>query len=208
MSKLVKELVIKDLRRQLSGVNDALLVNVVGLNAMKTSKLRKELRGKNMQLEVVKNSLARRAAEGTPLAAAFQGIEGTLAIVWGGEDIVALAKEVARIAGAKEFEGFEARGGAIDGAKLSPAQVKAVSTWPTRQEQLSLLVGQILAPGAILVGQLKAAGGVLAGQIKQRIEDLEKNAPAAAAEAAPAGTASESPAGAPPASALPESPAG
>ncbi len=206
MSKLVKELVIKDLRRQLSGVNDALLVNVVGLNAMKTSKLRKELRGKNMQLEVVKNSLARRAAEGTPLAAAFQGIEGTLAIVWGGEDIVALAKEVARIAGAKEFEGFEARGGAIDGAKLSPAQVKAVSTWPTRQEQLSLLVGQILAPGAILAGQLKAAGGVLASQIKQRIEDLEKNAPAA--EAAPASAAPEPPASAPPASAPPEAPAG
>jgi ribosomal protein L10 len=201
MSKLVKELVIKDLRRQLSGVNDALLVNVVGLNAMKTSKLRKELRGKNMQLEVVKNSLARRAAEGTPLAAAFQGIEGTLAIVWGGEDIVALAKEVARIAGAKEFEGFEARGGAIDGAKLSPAQVKAVSTWPTRQEQLSLLVGQILAPGAILAGQLKAAGGVLASQIKQRIDDLEKNAPAA--EAAPASAAPG-----PPASAPPEAPAG
>ena len=127
-----------------------------------------------------------------------------MAIVWGGEDIVALAKEVARIAGAKEFEGFEARGGAIDGAKLSPAQVKAVSTWPTRQEQLSLLVGQILAPGAILVGQLKAAGGVLASQLKQRVEDLEKNAPvpaagaAATAEAAPASAPTEPPASAPP----------
>jgi large subunit ribosomal protein L10 len=184
MSKTVKELVINDLRRQLSGVNDALLVNVVGLDAIRTSKLRKELRGKNMKLEVVKNSLARRAAEGTPLAAAFQGVEGTLAIIWGGEDIVALAKEVARVAGAKEYEGFSARGGAIDGAKLTAAQVKQVSTWPTRQEQLSLLVGQILAPGAILAGQLSAAGGILAGQIKQRAEDLEKAAPAG--EAAPA----------------------
>jgi ribosomal protein L10 len=207
MSKTVKELVINDLRRQLSGVNDALLVNVVGLNALKTSKLRKELRGKNMQLEVIKNSLARRAAEGTPLAAAFQGVEGTLAIVWGGEDIVALAKEVARIAGAKEYEGFEARGGAIDGAKLSAAQVKQVSTWPTRQEQLSLLVGQILAPGAILVGQLSSIGGVLAGQIKQRVEDLEKAAPAASAEAAPAAApAASAPEAAPPAVAPPTEP--
>ena len=153
-----------------------------------------------MQLEVVKNSLARRAAEGTPLAAAFQGVEGTLAIVWGGEDIVALAKEVARVAGAKEYEGFSARGGAIDGSKLSAEQVKAVSTWPTRQEQLSLLVGQILAPGAILVGQLMAAGGVLAGQLKQRVEDLEKAGPTAG-EAPPAEATAAPPAAAPPAEA-------
>ena len=42
-------------------MNDALLVNVVGLDAIRTTKLRKELRAKNIQLEVVKNSLARRA---------------------------------------------------------------------------------------------------------------------------------------------------
>ena len=72
MSKLVKDLVTKDLRGQLAGVSDALLVNVVGLDAIRTSKLRRELRSKNIHLEVVKNSLARRAAEGTPLAAAFE----------------------------------------------------------------------------------------------------------------------------------------
>ena len=60
-------------------------MNVVGLDAIRTTKLRKELRGKNIKLEVIKNSLARRATEGTPLAAAFEGVEGTLAIVWGGE---------------------------------------------------------------------------------------------------------------------------
>ena len=193
MSKTVKELVVSDLKRQLSGVGDALLVNVVGLDSIRTSKLRKELRKKNIQLEVVKNSLARRATEGTPLAAAFVGVEGTLAIVWGADDIVALAKEIARLTEAKEFEGFTARGGALDGAKLTAEEVKQVSKWPTRQEQLSILLGQILAPGAILAGQLSAAGGVLAGQIKQRADDLEKAAPAEGA--APAEAAAPTPAG-------------
>src|SRR5215472_565372 len=109
MSKTVKNLVADDLRKQLRGVNDALLVNVVGLDAIRTTKLRKELRAKNIKLEVVKNSLARRATEGTPLAAAFEGVEGTLAIIWGGSDIVSLAKEVARITTVKEFEKFGAR---------------------------------------------------------------------------------------------------
>ncbi len=182
MSKTVKNLVADDLRKQLRGVNDALLVNVIGLDAIRTTKLRKELRAKNISLEVVKNSLARRATEGTPLAAAFQGVEGTLAIVWGGGDIVSLAKEIDRLTALKEFEKFTARGGAMDGAKLSPEEVKQVSKWPSREEQLSLLVGQVLSPGAKLASQLIAMGGAVASQIKQRAEDLEKNAPAPAAE--------------------------
>ncbi len=182
MSKLVKNLVSNDLRKQLTGVSDALLVNVVGLDAIRTTKLRKELRAKNITLEVVKNSMARRATEGTPLAAAFQGVEGTLAIVWGGSDIVSLAKEITRLAGLKEFDKFSARGGAMDGAKLTADDVKQVSTWPSREEQLSLLVGQILSPGAKLSSQLTAIAGAVASQIKQHAEDLEKNAPPPTAE--------------------------
>jgi large subunit ribosomal protein L10 len=186
MSKLVKNLVSNDLRKQLTGVSDALLVNVVGLDAIRTTKLRKELRAKNITLEVVKNSMARRATEGTPLAAAFQGVEGTLAIVWGGSDIVSLAKEITRLAGLKEFDKFSARGGAMDGAKLTADDVKQVSTWPSREEQLSLLVGQILSPGAKLSSQLTAIAGAIASQIKQHAEDLEKNAPPPNNETPPA----------------------
>jgi ribosomal protein L10 len=182
MSKTVKNLLVEDLRSKLQGVNDCLLVNVIGLNSEKTSKLRSELRKKNIHLQVIKNSMAQRAVEGTPLAPALQGVEGTLAVVWGSDDVVALAKHVVRLTELKEFQGFEARGGAIDGAKVPPAQVKVVSTWPSRAEQLSILVGQILGPGATLAAQLTGIGGTLAGQIKQKIEDLEKGEAAAPAE--------------------------
>jgi ribosomal protein L10 len=181
MSKAVKNLLIDDLRARLQGVNDCLLMNVIGLNSEKSSKLRAELRKKNIHLQVIKNSMARRATEGTPIAAAFEGLEGSLAIVWGSEDVVSLAKEVIRLAEAKEFQGFEARGGAIEGAKIPPQQVKVVSTWPSRGEQLSILAGQILGPGATLASQLIGAGGTLAAQIKQKIEDLEKSEEAAPA---------------------------
>jgi ribosomal protein L10 len=186
MSKFVKDLLTRDLRSQLTGVNDALLVNVVGLNSLRTSKLLTELRKKNIKLEVIKNSTARRATEGTPLAPAFEGIEGTLAIVWGADDFVSLTKEIVRLTEAKDFEGFTARGGAMDGAKLSPAQVKDVSKWPSRQEQLSLLVGQILGPGSRLSSQIGGAGGALVSQVKTHAENLEKaGGEAPPAEAAP-----------------------
>ncbi len=182
MSKFVKDLLTRDLKTQLNGVNDALLVNVVGLDSLKTTKLRGELRKKNIKLEVVKNSMARRATEGTPLSKAFEGIEGTLAIVWGADDFVSLTKEIVRLTEAKEFEGFTARGGAMDGAKLNTAEVKEVSKWPSRQEQLSMLVGQILGPGSRLAGQLKGGSGAIVSQIKTHVENLEK----AGSESAPA----------------------
>jgi large subunit ribosomal protein L10 len=178
MSKFVKNLISDDLRGRLAGVESALLVSVAGLDANKNSRLRKTLREKNIHLMVIKNSLARRATEGTPLAAAFEQMEGSLAVVWGSEDIVSLAKEITALAGDKQYEPFAARGGVMDGGRMTAEQVAAVSKWPSRQEQLSILLGQILSPGATLVAQLTAAGGSLASQIKQKGEEAEGGAEA------------------------------
>jgi large subunit ribosomal protein L10 len=171
MSKHVKDLITNDFKNRLQGVTDALLVNVIGIDANLNVVLRRQLREKNITLMVIKNSLARRATEGTPLAAAFEGIEGTLALVWGGEDIVSLAKEVDRFAQDKDYEAFCMRGGVMEGKALSAEEAHQLAKWPSRTEQLSLLVGQILSPGATLAGQLLAPGGSLASQIKQKAED-------------------------------------
>lgn len=183
MSKLVKDLITDHVRDRLSGASDLLLLNVSGLDANLNYELRKELRSKNIQLMMVKNRLARRATEGTAVAPAFEGISGSTAVVWGGEDIISLSKEVARLVKEKKYAKLESRGGVMDGAKLSPDQVEEVSKWPSRAEQLSLLVGQILSPGASLVSQLGAAGGALASQIKQKGEGAEEAPAAEASEA-------------------------
>ena len=167
MSKYVKQLVTNHLRDRLEGVEEALLVNVIGMDANANNRLRGELSEKSIHLLVVKNSMAKRATEGTPLAIAFEGLEGSAALVWGGDDFVSLAKEVVRLAGEKEYDKLIPTGGVMDGERLSPERVVEVSKWPTRQEQLSLLVGQILSPGASLSSQLIAAGGALASQIEK-----------------------------------------
>lgn len=188
MSKLVKDLLTDQLKRDLDGVQDLLLVNVVGLTAIRTTNLRRTLCEKNIHLRVVKNSLARRATEGTQLAPAFEGSEGTLAMVWGASDIVALAKEIVKLAGEKEYEAFRAKGGVMGGSKLAAEEVDTISKWPSREEQLSLLLGQILSPGAKLASQLISVGGALASQIKSHSEGQDGEGEAAA-EAAPAETA-------------------
>jgi large subunit ribosomal protein L10 len=168
MSKYVKNLITEHLRERLSGVNDAVLVNVIGLSGNANHRLRTELQNKQIHLMVVKNSLAARATEGTPLSAMFEGLGGTAAICWGGEDIVTLAKEVTRLTRDEQFPALVPRGGVIDGQRISDVQVAEVSRWPSRLELLSIVSGQILSPAAILAGQLTSTAGALASQIEQR----------------------------------------
>jgi large subunit ribosomal protein L10 len=171
MSKYLKNLITDDLRKRLGGVSDLLVVDIAGLEANKNVELRKKLREKKIQLLLVKNSLARRATEGTALAPAFEGIEGSAAVVWGGEDIVSLAKEITRLTKEKSYEKLLPKGGVMGGSKLSAGDVEKVSKWPSRDEQLSLLVGQILSPGATLSAQLLSPGAKLASQVKKKGEE-------------------------------------
>jgi large subunit ribosomal protein L10 len=199
MSKKVKELVSNDIKNRLRNVNDALLVNMIGMNSSSTYTLRKELRSKNIKVLVVKNSMAARAAAGSSLAKIFDGVSGSAAICWGGEDIVSLAKAITEVIKSEKFPAFQPRGGVMDGEQLSADQVADVAKWPSRTEQLSLLLGQICSVGSRLNGQLLAVGGALASQISEKAkgggEAAASETPSAEASAAEA--AGEAPAEAP-----------
>ena len=168
MSKYLKNLMTDELKGKLSGVGDALVVDVIGMEANASVELRRSLREKNMHLMVVKNSLARRATEGTTLAPAFEGATGTSAVVWGGEDVVSLAKE-SRASGRDKLSTSLSRRRAASWMARSclPTTSQSVSKWPSREEQLSLLMGQILGPGATLSAQLLGPAKLLASQVKQ-----------------------------------------
>lgn len=174
MSKYVKELVTRDIKRQLDGVQDAVLVSYVGMDANATNRLRGELEGKDIHMLVVKNSLARRATDGSQLAPAFEGASGQVAVCWGSTDFVSLVKEIVRLDKDETTYGkFKASGGVMDGERLDADALKAVSKWPSREEQISLLVGQILSPGAQLSAAMLGPGAALASQIKKKGEDDE-----------------------------------
>ncbi|MBM4020879.1 MAG: 50S ribosomal protein L10 [Planctomycetes bacterium] len=177
MSKAIKDMLVADLKHRLKDVGDVIVVSLGQLDAQKTTQLRQALRKKHIHLQLVKNSLAQRAVAGTPLSPAMDKAAGMLALAWGGEDIVDLAKEIDRLANESAFQGFECRGGALDGGRLDADDVKKVAKWPSRLEQLSVLSGQISSLAGILAGQITGAGGTLAGQIASRVEDLEKAAP-------------------------------
>ncbi|MEM6691024.1 MAG: 50S ribosomal protein L10 [Planctomycetota bacterium] len=174
MSKYVKQLVTRDIARRLEGVEDAVLVSTSGMDANTTNELRGELEAKDIHMLVVKNSLARRATEGTSLAPAFEGAKGQVSVCWGSTDFVSLVKEVVRLDKDEEkYDKFEAAGGVMDSEALDAEGLKAVSKWPSREEQIAMLVGQILGPGSQLSAALLGPGKQLASQVKKISEGDE-----------------------------------
>ena len=176
MSKYVKNLMTGEIRSRLEGVEDAVVANVVGMDSDASFRIRKALRDKGINMLVVKRSLAGRAVLETRLGPIFEKQQGSVAVVWGCEDFVSLCKALTAIDKSQEFKGFELKDGVMDGEALTAEQVKDISKWPNREEQISLLVGQILSPGSNLSGQLLGAGSKLASQIKKLVENMEEGA--------------------------------
>jgi large subunit ribosomal protein L10 len=138
------------------------------MDANTTNELRGELDKKDIHMLVVKNSLARRATEDTQLSPAFEGASGQVGVCWGSTDFVSLVKELVLLDKNKDkYDKFVASGGVMDGERLDAERLKEVSKWPSRDEQISLLVGQILAPGANLSAALLGPGKLLNSQIKK-----------------------------------------
>jgi large subunit ribosomal protein L10 len=172
MSKFVKQLVTRDIAKKLQGVDDAVMVSTIGMDANTTNALRGELGKKDIHMLVVKNSLGRRARRALAWRRCSKAQRakwlsaGVRPISWrSSKKIVKLDKD------AGQFSKFKAEGGVLDGERLNPEQLKAVSKWPSREEQISILVGQILSPGAQLAGALLGPGGKLASQIKKKGEE-------------------------------------
>ena len=173
MSKFVKQLVSDSIQKRLVNAQYAMLVAFAGLNANANHRLRSILAEKGIQMTVVKNSMAKRATEGTVIGPVFENLTGQCAVCWGSTDIVGLAKELVKLTKDKTLKGFEIKAAVMDGEALDAAQAVDVSKWPTREEQIAMVLGQIVGVGAKLNSQLIAVGGGLASQIKQIAEKSE-----------------------------------
>src|SRR5688572_27101434 len=92
VSRAEKEQELQDLAVAFKSADSAIVVDYKGLNVPQVTELRRQIRGARAQYRVVKNTLARRASQGTKLSALESSFDGTTAIAYTGNDAVALAK--------------------------------------------------------------------------------------------------------------------
>ena len=173
MSRPVKDLMIKAYKERLTGSDGVVLINIRGVNAAQNGELRTALAAQGIRVMVVKNRLARQAIKGTSLEPASDLFEGGVAIAFGGESVVNVARAVVKHQEGRDF--IEVKGAILEGTVFGPDDVKTLSKYPTREEAIGKLAGAILGPGASLAAALLGPGRKLAGAIKA-IEDKNKDA--------------------------------
>lgn len=164
MSKIIKQMVMSEIKQQLDGCSELLIVDASRMDAITTGRWRAALREKNMQVLTVKNNLARRTLEEAGVSGLEKLFKGPTTLVWGGEDVVALSKEITKWA--KDVEALQIKGAAVEGRALGADGVESLSKSPGRLELLGQIVSLALAPGARLAGALLGPARKVAGQVK------------------------------------------
>jgi len=138
-----KQNVVESLHTAWLEANTGVVTHYRGLSVAQMGSLRRSLRTAKVNMQVVKNTLARRAAEGTGFTAAEEFFSGPTAIAYG-NDPVALAKALSDFA--KEHEALKILGGVLDGKRLDQAGVKALASLPPREVLMAKMLGSMQSP--------------------------------------------------------------
>jgi large subunit ribosomal protein L10 len=169
MSRVVKDLIEQDIRNKYGKVDSAVVINVLPLSGVEVNAFRGELLKKNIEVHVVKNSAARRALAGTPLAALAEKLSGPCAFVTGPSGIEA-AKEIIRLA--KDYPNVEMKY-AIAIGETDILTVEELSKRRGIKEIQGDVIMIFMSPARRIAGQLKV-GSKVAGCIKAVADKLEK----------------------------------
>ena len=186
-----KKAIVADVGAQLAGAQTVVLAEYRGIPVEQLTKLRASARDQGVYLRVLKNTLARRAAQGTQFEPLADSMVGPL--IYGiSADPIASAKVLQGFAKTQDLLVIKA--GLYNGKLLDVAGVKALATIPSRDELLSQLLGVMLAPVSAMarvlgaVAAQKAAGApapaaAVAAPVAEAAAPAEVVAQAAAPEA-------------------------
>jgi len=157
---------VESLKARLIGVKTAVLTEYRGLTVQQLSDLRKQLRTVAAEYKVLKNRLARRALQGSPLDGLGPHLKGPTGLVISKQDPVALAKALQAFVKTNAL--LQIKLGYVEGQLLAPADIKALADLPSREALRAKLVGAIQGPLAQLVGLLTARHRELVYILQQR----------------------------------------
>lgn len=157
---------VESLKARLTGVKAAVLTEYRGLTVQQLSELRKQLRTVAAEYKVVKNRLARRALQGSPLDGLGPHLKGPTGLVISKQDPVAVAKALQAFA--KTNPALAIKVGYVEGHVLPPADIRALAELPSKDALRAQLAGAIQGPLARLVGLLTAPHRELLYILQQR----------------------------------------
>ena len=159
----------EDLEQLTEAFKNAKAAMVVGFQKMTVAKdqeLRNQLREAGVSYEVVKNTLARRASEGTVLEPASEHFKGVTAVALSNGDPVGLSKAISKFAKANP-DIFTFKAGIVEGKVVALNEVEAIASLPSKEELISKVMFLINCQAQRLVTVISAVPRNLAIVVKQ-----------------------------------------
>jgi large subunit ribosomal protein L10 len=165
-TKKQKQQDLEALTEQFKNAKAAMLVGFIGMTVSKDQELRSQLREAGVSYEVVKNTLARKASEGTALEAARDQFKGVTAVALSTGDPVGLSKAIAKFTKANP-EIFSFKVGIVEGKVVALRDVEAIASLPSKEELISKILFLINCQAQRLVTVISAVPRNLAIVVKQ-----------------------------------------
>ncbi|MCD8046435.1 MAG: 50S ribosomal protein L10 [Clostridiales bacterium] len=174
----LKQPVVQEIAANVDGAQSVVVVDYRGLTVAEDTQLRKELREAGITYKVYKNTLMKRAFEGTDFAALDPVLEGPSAIAISKDDATAPARILAKFA--KTADQLEIKAGVVEGGFYDAKGMQAISAVPSRDELLGKLLGSLQSPianFARVINQIAEAGGSAAGAgaVEETATETESN---------------------------------
>lgn len=164
MSKPVKKMIERELASRFEGLSSLAICDMTGLDAITTNNIRGRLRDKEIQVTVVKNSMARAACRDVGLEEACDLFEGPCAIAYGSEGVVTVVRELLDIR--KQAPALTVKAAILEGDVFGADRIEELSNYPTREEAIARVVRMVLTPGANVAGAAMGPGGKVAALLK------------------------------------------
>ena len=163
---------VEEIAERLKKAKVAVLTDYRGLTVGQLQDLRARLRGGDVEYRVVKNTLARRAAEAAGVPALQAELKGPVAIAFGYDDLGVPAKLINEFVRATRLK-LEIVGGLVEGRVFSPDQVKQLADLPSRESLIAQLLGTLQSPVSQLVGIMQTPVQQLIGVLDAYKERME-----------------------------------
>ena len=157
---------LEALTEQFQKTQAAMIVGFNKLTVPKDQELRNQLRDAGVSYEVVKNTLARKAAAGTPFEQAAEHFKGVTAIAMSEGDPVSLSKAISKFTKANP-DVFTFKVGVVEGRVVALSDVEAIASLPSKEELISKIMFLINCQAQRLVTVLSAVPRNLAIVVKQ-----------------------------------------
>ena len=162
---------IDELSNQLSRASLVIVTDYRGLKVADLQTLRGNLRPTGGEIHIAKNTLTRIAANNVGVSGLDPMLEGPSALVFAFEDVVQTAKAVTDFVRTSRI--LSVKGGVMGDRAVSPADVEAIATLPSREELQARLLGMLVSPMARTLGVLTGPSRSMVYLLNARSEQPE-----------------------------------